>query len=149
MPYTRRDFGKVALAAIPFSSALANINSKFAGVQIGTISYSFRETNDLDAVIRKTAQCGLGEMELMSNHAESFAGVPTPAPAAASPAASVQAPPRIPRPPMTREQIATARRQNEAVRKWRLSVSMDKFKEVRSKFDTAGHRSPAPLLQYG
>ena len=45
MIHTRRDFGKVALAAIPFSKALANINSKFAGVQIGTISYSFRETN--------------------------------------------------------------------------------------------------------
>jgi hypothetical protein len=118
MRYTRRDFGKVALAAIPFSDALANINSKFAGVQIGTITYSFRETNDLDAIIKMTAQCGLGEVELMSNHAESFAGVPSPAPAAPAPrpamptvaapaappaAASGQAPRRVPRPPMTDE----------------------------------------------
>ncbi len=154
MIHTRRDFGKVALAAIPFADALANINSKFAGVQIGTISYSFRETNDLDAVIKMTAQCGLGEVELMSNHAESFAGVPTPArtapargpavptvaaPTVAAPAAaSGQAPRRVPRPPMTEEQIAAARARNEDVRKWRLSVSMDKFKEVRSKFDAAG-----------
>jgi sugar phosphate isomerase/epimerase len=139
MRYTRRDFGKAALAAIPFSSALANINSKFAGVQIGTITYSFRETNDLDAIIKMTAQCGLGEVELMSNHAESFAGVPTPAPAVPAPAAaSGQAPLRVPRPPMTDEQIAAARARNEHVRKWRLSVSMDKFKEVRSKFDAAG-----------
>ena len=154
MPYTRRDFGKVALAAIPFAEALANINSKFAGVQIGTISYSFRETNDLDAVIKMTAQSGLGEVELMSNHAESFAGVPAPARAAAAPsppaprpavptvaapaAASGQAPRRVPRPPMTEEQILAARARNEDVRKWRLSVSLDKFKEVRSKFDTAG-----------
>jgi sugar phosphate isomerase/epimerase len=154
MPYTRREFGKVALAAIPFAEALANINSKFAGVQIGTISYSFRETNDLDAVIKMTAQSGLGEVELMSNHAESFAGVPAPARTAAAPAppaprpaaptvaapaaASGQAPRRVPRPPMTEEQILAARARNEDVRKWRLSVSMDKFKEVRSKFDTAG-----------
>src|SRR5580693_7061335 len=153
MIYTRRDFGKVALAAIPFSNALADINSKFAGVQIGTISYSFRETNDLDAVIKMTAQAGLGEVELMSNHAESFAGVPTAtraapaprpavpmvsAPAAAPAAASGQAPRRVPRPPMTDEQIAAARARNEEVRKWRTSVSMDKFKEVRSKFDAAG-----------
>jgi sugar phosphate isomerase/epimerase len=138
MIHTRRDFGKVALAAIPFSKALANINSKFAGVQIGTISYSFRETNDLDAVIKMTAQCGIGEVELMSNHAETFAGVPTPAPAAVPAAASEQAPPRVPQPPMTAEQIAAARARNQDVRKWRLSVSMDKFKEVRSKFDSAG-----------
>jgi len=154
MTYTRRDFGKVGLAAIPFADALANINSKFAGVQIGTISYSFRETNDLDTVIKMTAQAGLGEVELMSNHAESFAGVPTPArpappargpamptvaaPVAGPAAASEQAPRRVPRPPMTGDQIAAARARNEDVRKWRLSVSMDKFKEVRSKFDAAG-----------
>jgi hypothetical protein len=152
MPYTRRDFGRVALAAIPFSNALATINSKFAGVQIGTITYSFRETNDLDAIIKMTAQAGLGEVELMSNHAESFAGVPStartaPAPRPAVPAVAAPTPPaaasgqaarRVPRPPMTDEQIAAARARNEDVRKWRLSVSMDKFKEVRSKFDAAG-----------
>lgn len=41
---------------------------------------------------------------------------------------------------MTEEQIAAARAtpRNEEIRKWRLSVSMDKFKDVRKKFDTAG-----------
>ena len=39
---------------------------------------------------------------------------------------------------MTDEQIAAARVRNEDFRKWRLSVSMDKFKDVRKKFDTAG-----------
>jgi len=152
MSYTRRDFGKAALAAIPLPDALASVNSKFGGVQIGTITYSFRETNDLDAVIKMTAQAGLGEVELMSNHAESFAGIPSPArgpstptvaaPAAPSasapPAATGQAPRRVPRQPMTDDQIASARARNEDVRKWRMSVSMDKFKEVRKKFDAAG-----------
>jgi sugar phosphate isomerase/epimerase len=39
---------------------------------------------------------------------------------------------------MTDEQIAAARVRNEEFRKWRLSVSMDKFKDVRKRFDTAG-----------
>ncbi len=146
MIYTRRDFGKTALAAIPFADALANINSKFGGVQIGTITYSFRETNDLDAIVKMMVQIGLGEVELMSNHAEAAAGVPSPTrsaparapatPAAVAPAS--QAPRSGPRPPMTEEQIAAARARNEDLRNWRLSVSMDKFKEVRKKFDAAG-----------
>jgi sugar phosphate isomerase/epimerase len=151
MIYTRRDFGKAALVAIPMASALAEINSKFGGVQVGTISYSFRETNDLDAIIKMTVESGLGEMELMSNHAEAAAGW-QPAPAAPRGAAA-KAPPRAPaapaapsaepprrnaRPPMTDEQIATARARNEDFRKWRSSVSMDKFKDVRKKFDAAG-----------
>jgi sugar phosphate isomerase/epimerase len=151
MIYTRRDFGKAALVAIPMASALAEINSKFGGVQVGTISYSFRETNDLDAIIRMTVESGLGEVELMSNHAEAAAGW-QPAPAgprtsaakgparapAAPTAASAEPPRRNARPPMTEEQIATARARNEDFRKWRSSVSMDKFKDVRKKFDAAG-----------
>ena len=42
MLYTRRDVGKVALATLPMAKLFgaAKINSKFGGVQIGTISYS-------------------------------------------------------------------------------------------------------------
>jgi sugar phosphate isomerase/epimerase len=147
MIYTRRDFGKIALAAIPFADALANINSRFSGVQIGAITYSFRETRDLDTVIRMMVQIGLGEAELMYDHAEAAAGAPTPAPTAPvrapatttiAPAPPSPAPRRGPRPPMTGEQIAAARERNAALRNWRLSVSMDKFKDVRKKFDTAG-----------
>ena len=39
---------------------------------------------------------------------------------------------------MTEEQIATARERSKDLRDWRLSVSMDKYKEVRGKFDAAG-----------
>jgi sugar phosphate isomerase/epimerase len=143
MMHTRRDFGKIALAAIPFADALANVNSKFGGVQIGAITYSFRETNDLDAIIKMMVRIGLGEAELMSNHAEAAAGAPSPAASAPArpatpPAPAPSAPRRGPRPPMTDEQIAAARARNADLRQWRLSVSMDKFKDVRKKFDTAG-----------
>ena len=39
---------------------------------------------------------------------------------------------------MTEEQIAAARTRNKELHDWRVSASMDKFKEVRAKFDTAG-----------
>ena len=43
MLYTRRDFGKFALAAGTASRLLAaKPNSVFGGVQIGAITYSFR-----------------------------------------------------------------------------------------------------------
>jgi sugar phosphate isomerase/epimerase len=190
MIYTRRDVGKIALAALPLASARANINSKFGGVQIGAITYCFRGTNDLDTIIKDMVQIGLGEAELMSNDAETAAGAPVQArggrpgggggqgraagatggapgapgapgasDASAGASASTPAGPpnlvpggppaggrpgggggraRVARPPMTDEQIAAARARSEDFRKWRLSVSMDKFKDVRKKFDTAG-----------
>ena len=39
---------------------------------------------------------------------------------------------------MTPEQQAAMRARTEELRKWRLSVSMDKFKDVRKKFSKAG-----------
>ena len=144
MLYTRRDLGRIGLATIPFASALAKINSKFGGVQIGAITYSFRETNDLDAVIKMMVQIGLGEAELMSTHAEAAAGAPSQGRGpGAGPGRGTGTPPgtgarRGPRPPMTDEQIAAARARNEELRKWRLAVPMDKFKDVRKKFDAAG-----------
>ena len=69
--YTRRDFGKIALAALPASSLLAQkkINSTIGGVQIGAQSYSFRE-KPLDGVIQAMTEIGLGECELFSPHIE-------------------------------------------------------------------------------
>jgi hypothetical protein len=72
MTHNRRDFGKIVLAALPMA-ARAAINSKIDGVQIGAISYSFR---DLPAtqIIPAMVKIGLSEVELMSNHVEALAG---------------------------------------------------------------------------
>src|ERR1019366_7349540 len=53
MRYTRRDLGKVALATLPMAKAfgVAKINSKFGGVQIGAISYSFNRIASPDAAV--------------------------------------------------------------------------------------------------
>jgi sugar phosphate isomerase/epimerase len=58
--------------------AAKTINSKFGGVQIGAISYSFNRivTTDAAVVIKAMVDIGLGEVELMSNHCEQLAGAP-------------------------------------------------------------------------
>jgi sugar phosphate isomerase/epimerase len=134
---TRRDFGKIALAAIPLARAWAATNSNFGGVQIGAITYSFRGMNDLDAIIQAMVKIGLGEVELMSTDAEAAAGAPRLAPSQAR-SGRAGGGRRGPRPPMTDEQIASARARNEELREWRLSVPMDKFKDVRKRFGDAG-----------
>jgi sugar phosphate isomerase/epimerase len=79
MLYTRRDIGKLALASVPVSMAFgATINSKFGGVQIGAITYSFNSiASDPEAIIKAYVEIGLGEAELMSNHCEALAGAPS------------------------------------------------------------------------
>ena len=73
----RRDLGKIALAALPMAKAFgASIDSKIDGVQIGAITYSFRGMNDPDEIVKAMVDIGLGEAELMSNHAEAAAGAP-------------------------------------------------------------------------
>src|SRR2546428_13407452 len=84
--YNRREFGALTLAGIPASlvmanmplSAFAEINSKFKGVQIGAITYSFRTMPDPNDIIKAFVTIGLGEMELMSGDAEKLAGAPQP-----------------------------------------------------------------------
>jgi sugar phosphate isomerase/epimerase len=67
--YSRRDLGRIALAA-PFATvASASIVN---GVRIGAQSYSFRELPDssIDAVIDAYKRCALGYAELWQGHLE-------------------------------------------------------------------------------
>src|ERR1700690_4568839 len=65
MKPTRRDFSKLASAAFPIASlipsrALAAPNSKFVGVQIGTITYSFKgDVKTPDDIIPDLVKIGL------------------------------------------------------------------------------------------
>lgn len=66
---TRRQFSRLALAALPLSRALAKPNSKIDGVQIGAQSYSFRD-RPLDDAIKGMLDVGLSECELWQGHIE-------------------------------------------------------------------------------
>ena len=93
MSYTRRDFGKLALAGLPAAAILgrsdgafgafgavaqAKPNSLIDGVQIGTITYSYRQMLDqsAEATLKYLLDSGLSGTELMGGPAESFAGAP-------------------------------------------------------------------------
>jgi sugar phosphate isomerase/epimerase len=88
MNFSRRDFGKFALAGVPAAAGLslptllgAAQSSKIDGVQIGAITYSFRggpaqggvAPADMPAAMQKI---GLSEVELMSGDCEAIAGMP-------------------------------------------------------------------------
>ncbi|QOY89592.1 sugar phosphate isomerase/epimerase family protein [Paludibaculum fermentans] len=125
---TRRELGKAALAAIPASTLLGAVNSKFGGVQIGAITYSFRALpSTAQDVLKYCVELGLSSIELMSDPAESFAGAP--------------APPQLPAGAgrqMTPERREALKQFEEERKKWRLSASMDKYKEFRKLYNAAG-----------
>jgi sugar phosphate isomerase/epimerase len=106
--FTRRDFGKLAISAVPMAHALAAINSKIDGVQLGVQSYSFRDLSFDDALKAMVAD-GLGLCELFAPHIEG--GHPD------------QRPGRIPR---------------EELRQWRLTVPLSYFEGIKKQFDDAG-----------
>src|SRR5260370_15550851 len=102
---SRRDFHRLAIAALPASLAIAKPDSKIHGVQIGAQSYSFRDRS-LDEAIKGFVDVGLSECELWQGHVEPKQG-----------------------------RGAEGR---DALKRWRTSVSMDVFKDVRKKFNDAG-----------
>jgi len=146
--YTRRDFGKVALAALPAAQSLARPNSNFGGVQIGIIApYSFRGMpGDADSLLDNIVALGLSAVEMQSPPVEAFAGAPVSMgpppgrrPGAAGPGGPGGGPARgRGRRELTPEEQAERRAAAEALSKWRLSTSMDKFTQLRKKYEDAG-----------
>lgn len=79
MNFTRRDFGKVALAALPASTLLAaKPDSKWGGVQVGiNAPYSFtRMSGTADKIIEYMTQLNLSAAELRLQPVEAFLGAP-------------------------------------------------------------------------
>jgi sugar phosphate isomerase/epimerase len=90
MSYTRREFGKLALAGVPAAALLGRSeslfgalpqpkpSSVFGGVQVGTITYSYRSMPDqsAEAILKYVVDSGISGIELMGGPVESFAGAP-------------------------------------------------------------------------
>ena len=136
MRYTRRDFGKLTVGALPAVALLnrpsalfgaTKPNSVINGVHIGTITYSYRSMPDqsAEAILRYVLDSGISAIEFMGGPVEAYAGAPQVfrVPFGTQPNA---------------EQQAKLREAAEQMRAWRTSVSMDRFKALRKMFNDAG-----------
>lgn len=131
---SRRDL--LSLSAVAATSALLPLgakaqaaskpNSNFNGVQIGTITYSFRSMpSTAEDILKYCVECGISSIELMGEPVEQFAGIPSM--------------PRIGRRgQMTDEQRKAMQKAQDDIKNWRDSVSMDKFKALRKMYNDAG-----------
>lgn len=99
----------VMLMALPAIMFAKKPDSKFNGVQIGTITYSYRDMpgQTLPDILNYVVASGINSVELMGGAVEEYAGCPKNA-------------------------------DNNTVRQWRETVSMDKFKEIKKMFDQKG-----------
>lgn len=111
-------------------------NSKFGGVQIGAITYSFRSMpHDIDQLLKFCVDANVSAIEMMGDPAETFAGKPV------SPFKMPVIPPKGGQPqrqPLTDEQKTQMSEHNKQVAEWRATASMNKFIEIRKKFNDAG-----------
>jgi sugar phosphate isomerase/epimerase len=132
-PQTRRDFAKLSLTALAGASLLPVVNllhaadapdqppgrpnSKVAGVQLGiNVPYSFSAPRmSGDDILKNCVQLGFSAVELRTQPVEAFLGVPAELVGAKS-------------------TEADARKLGE----WRKSVSMDRVKDFRAKYEAAG-----------
>jgi sugar phosphate isomerase/epimerase len=100
----------LGIFCFPFSgTASGGKGSKFGGVQIGTITYSYRSMPDqsLQAILGYIVQSGLSSVELMGPAVEQYAGIPQ-------------------------------EKDPQILRQWRTHAPMDKFKEIRKMFKGQG-----------
>jgi len=152
MSVTRRQFGKLAMAAVPASligdrslagaMAMQRPTSSINGVQVGVITYSYRAMPEqgADAVLKYVRESGVSAVELMGNAIEAYAGAPAmPRPSGAGGPAGPGGPggPGGRRPP-TPEEVSAREKYAADLKAWRLSQSMDRFKALRKLYDDAG-----------
>ncbi len=115
---SRRTFlgGAAALATTSMmrgrasAAPAAKPDSKFGGVQIGIITYSYRSLpGTAEDLLRYIVRSGISSIELMGGPAEQFAGAP-----------------------------AGGRGRGKSLLEWRLSAPMDRFVALRKMYHDAG-----------
>lgn len=126
MTYTRRDLGKLALAALPAEMLWAKPNSKFGGVQIGIIisPVLFKDMPlPADEILKNLVELGINAVEMQDVRVEAYAGAP----------AQVRIQGKG-----TPEQQEARHKAAQELQKWRMSPPVDKYKTLRKLYDDAG-----------
>ena len=139
--FSRRRFlgtsaSAAALAVLPFNHTFAigkstkKPNSKVNGVQLGLTTYCYRSiSHNLEEVLQYVLTSGVNSLEMRSVLEEGL-GIP-------------QGPPRI-APGVTLSDAEKAERAKitaglkEAQKKWRLSLPMQKYADIRKIYNKAG-----------
>jgi sugar phosphate isomerase/epimerase len=142
LPYTRREFAKLALAALPAAGLLSSLsplraadsgakrggkpNSKVKGVQIGlNVPYSFKNpAMSGDEVLANCVQLGISAVELRTQPVEAFLGARAELVGAKGSVAKG----------------AAAEANAKEMRTWRETVAVDRAREFRKKYEDAGVR---------
>lgn len=106
--YSRREFGRMAVGAMPLATARAAVHSIINGVRIGNMTYSFRDL-PLDGAMKAQVSAGIGDCELDHGHVERALG--------------------FARDKEGREKLRAWRLS---------SASIDEYKAIRKKFQDAG-----------
>jgi sugar phosphate isomerase/epimerase len=143
-------------------------NSKFGGVQIGAITYSWRSMpGGIENIIKYCKEAGISSIELMSGDLEDYLGAPKnpmagmfgppaggqrptgsppPPPPPPPPARAAQAAGRpagapaggFQRPPLTPEQEAARAKYTQELKDWRIGMDLTKVEAAKKLFDDAG-----------
>jgi sugar phosphate isomerase/epimerase len=136
LPQTRREFAKLTLAALPAAGWLSTLtrlsaaetpagkpDSKVAGVQLGlNVPYSFADPlMSGDDILKHCVHLNLSAVELRTQPVEIFLGAP----------ANLIHPKKA----VAEDNAAT---NAEQLRQWRKSVSLDRAREFRKNYETAG-----------
>ncbi len=105
-------------------------NSQFSGVQIGAITYSFRDLKgSLEATLNACIEAGLSSLELMGTGVEDYLGAPK-TPVQRRPA---------PDNPFTAEEKRSIAQYNSELKEWRkTNGTINAYTHLRKKFNDAG-----------
>jgi sugar phosphate isomerase/epimerase len=139
--YSRRQFGKLAVAGIASYSAFMlaeDAKAQAGGIRVGLNTFSLRTVPHdeiVDTVIKAMQEIGLTECELVANQIEPV-----------QPGAGFGGRGPGVRAPLTPEQQAAQKAAAAALAQWRLTTPLDYFGDIRKKFNAAGinivHYSP-------
>ena len=131
--YSRREFGRTALAGIALSVAPSLARPSAAttvrGVKLGLITGSLNPLPDLagrdpiDVIIEQCRSLGVVDVELVTVFPQ---GQP-----------QVVSGGRFGQPPLPGQRTPEFEKSRQALREWRIALPLDRFREVRQKFDAA------------
>jgi len=125
----------MAMAALMLVSSFSAIgqkaiNSRYGGVQIGAITYSFRDIREVDAVLQACVDAGLSSVELMGTGIEAYLGAPR-NPLSWREVRNLDE--------QTDEKKKAYSKYQEDIKTWRYADgTMDKYAMLKQKFNDAG-----------